>query len=109
MKSLGEILSHIIRQIKCDVTLVVRESLIAKNPEAMKKLVQMTAYSIEYVKSNPGDAAMITSHHLSYRMKRTNEAEKVELSGLEEVTPAMCIQAMKRIEFTPMIDIKEVQ
>ena len=89
--------------------LVVRESLIAKHPEAVKRLVQMTAQSIEYVKSNPGDAAMITSRHLSHRLKRTNEAEKVELSGFEEVTPEMCIQAMKRIEFSPTIDVKDVQ
>jgi NitT/TauT family transport system substrate-binding protein len=89
--------------------LVVRESLIAKHPEAVKRLVQMTVRSIEYVKSNPGDAAMITSRHLTHRLKRTNEVEKVEMSHLEEVTPEMCIQAMKRIEFTPVLDAKEVQ
>lgn len=89
--------------------LVVKESLIAKHPEAVKRLVQMTARSIEYVKDNPGDAALITSRHLTHRMKRTNELEKVELSCLEEISPEMCIQAMKRIEFSPMIEAKEVQ
>ena len=89
--------------------LVVNEKFITKHPEAVKRLVQMTARSIDYVKSNPGDAAMIASRHLTYRLKRTNEAEKVELSYLEQVTPEMCIQAMKRIEFTPTIDVKEVQ
>jgi DNA topoisomerase VI subunit B len=69
----------------------------------------MTARSIEYVKSNARDAVMITSRHLTHRLKRTNEVEKVEMSYLEEVTPEMCIQAMKRIEFSPTIDVKDVQ
>jgi len=89
--------------------LVIKENLVTRNPEAVKRLVQMTARSIEYVKSNAGDAAIVTSRHLTHRLKKTNEAEKVELSYLKEVTPEMCIQAMQRIEFTPMIDVKEVQ
>ena len=89
--------------------LVIKDSLITRNPEAVKRLVQMTARSIEYVKSNAGDAAMVTSRHLTHRLKRTNEAEKVELSYLQEVTPEICVQAMQRIEFTTMIDVKEVQ
>lgn len=89
--------------------LVVTEGLITGHPEAVKRLVQVTARSIEYVKSNPGDAAMINSRHLTYRMKRTNEAEKVAQSNLGEVTPEMCLRAMKRIEFSPAIETKDVQ
>lgn len=87
----------------------VRESLIAEHPGAQKRLVQLTARSIDYIKSNPGDAAMITSRHLTYRLKKTNEAEKIELGYQEEVTPEMCIQAMERIEFTTLLDVKEIQ
>lgn len=89
--------------------LAVREGFIAEHPDTLKRLVQVTARSIDYIKSNPGDAAMITSRHLTYRLKKTNKAEKIELGYQEEVTPEMCIQSMKRIEFTPTIAVKEVQ
>ena len=89
--------------------LAVREGFIAEHPDALKRLVQVTARSIDYIKSNPGDAAMITSRHLTYRLKKTNEAEKIELGYQDEVTPEMCIQAMKRIEFTTLLDEKEIQ
>lgn len=89
--------------------LVVKESLIKENPEAVRRLVHLNRRTIDYIKSRPADAAIITSRHLSLRMKQTAQREFIEKNDIMEITPEMCLLATKRVEYNHSIDKQNIQ
>jgi ABC-type nitrate/sulfonate/bicarbonate transport system substrate-binding protein len=89
--------------------LVVKESLIREHPEEVRRLVAVTRKTIDYVNAHPADCVAITSGHLSSRIAKTLEREKLDQSEFGDISPDVCLRALSRVEYSVSIDPAGVQ
>jgi len=90
--------------------LAVRQDLIERHPEVVRKLIRITRRGIDYIKNNPEDAARIVAHELTIT---SLDVFPSEISGrLEElqITPEVIRRSLsKKMINTILIDPKMIQ
>ena len=89
--------------------LVVREELIKNHPEIVKKLVKVTKNSIEWIKKNPQEAALIMSRQLQITGDKSSPSDAPKDAQKLKVTPETILRSMARIEHSFCVDEAEVQ
>ncbi len=89
--------------------LIVKEELIKDHPDIVRKIVHITKSSIDWIKKNPKEAALIMSKQLQITGDKNFPSDAPE--GVEKliVTPETVLRSMKRIEHSTDIDAVEIQ
>jgi len=89
--------------------LIVKEELIKDHPDIVRKIVHITKSSIDWIKKNPKEAALIMSKQLQITGDKNSPSDAPE--GVEKliVTPETVLRSMKRIEHSTDIDAAEIQ
>jgi len=88
--------------------LVVTESLLSKQPEAVKKLKEINAESIRLMNENPQEAAVIVAQNLNIYQDTVKKEMQSPEANLE-VTPEIVARSMTNLKATPDISIRDVQ
>lgn len=89
--------------------LIVKEELIKNHPDIVKKLVKVTAQSIDWIKKNPQKAASIMSRQLQIVGDKSSPLDAPEGADKLTITPEAVLRSMSRIEHSTDVDPAEVQ
>jgi len=89
--------------------LVVKQSLIDNYPEVVEKLVKVSKKATAWSNQHPQEAAEVVARQLGAVGSKLFPAEIVEVVAKLEITPAVMLRSMGRLEYTTDIDPKEVQ
>lgn len=89
--------------------LIVKEELIKNHPDIVKKLVKVTAQSIDWIKKNPQEAASIMSRQLQIVGDKSSPSDVPEGADKLTITPEAILRSMSRIEHSTDINLAEVQ
>ncbi len=89
--------------------LIVKEELIKDYPDIVKKIVQITNRSIDWIKKNPKEASVIMSKQLQIAGDKNTPSDAPEGAEKLKVTPETVLRSMKRIGHSTDIDATEVQ
>jgi NitT/TauT family transport system substrate-binding protein len=89
--------------------LVVRESLITENPDAVKRLVDVSKKAIDWGNNNPEDAAEIVARQMNSVGGNLYPADQTEAVTKLDITPDVLLRSMQRLDFTTDIDPEMIQ
>lgn len=89
--------------------LVVKEDLLNKQPEVVRKLVKVTQKATDWVNAEPEDSAEAMSRQLNAVGSNLFPAEIASVVNKLEITPAILLRSMDRLDYTTDIDTAEVQ
>ncbi|MDY7036176.1 MAG: ABC transporter substrate-binding protein [Thermodesulfobacteriota bacterium] len=90
--------------------LVVKEELISRHPEIVKKLVKVTKRGIQYIHEHPEDAATIAAGALTVAGKKVLPFKIGNIASGLEITPKVILRSLSnRMECTTDIDPGQVQ
>lgn len=88
--------------------LVVKEELINKNPEIVKKLVKVTAKATDWIKKNKKEAAIIMAEQMKITGEKVFPIEAARDAAKLEMTPTTMLRSMERLDYKLHIDHKKV-
>lgn len=89
--------------------LVVKEELIKKHPEIVRKLVKITCKAINWIKENPEEAASVMARQLQIAGSKNSPSDIVEGAEKLIITTKTVLRSMERLEYTINIYPKVVQ
>jgi NitT/TauT family transport system substrate-binding protein len=89
--------------------LVVKDDLINSHPDAVRKLVKVTKRATEWSNQHPQEAAEIMAKQLQAAGSEVFPAEIAGVVGKLEITPAVLLRSMSRLEYTTDIDPEVIQ
>jgi len=90
--------------------LIVKDSLIKRHPDIVKKLVEVTKKSTAYIHAHPHEAAKITAQALTIVGKDVLPIKISRVAEKLKITPSAVYRALfKQMECTTDIDINMVQ
>ena len=89
--------------------LVVKEELIKKHPEIVRKLVRVTQRATDWINEHPDQAATIMAKQLLLTERKILPAKAAQIAGKIEITPNVLVRSMARIEYTTDISPETVQ
>jgi len=89
--------------------LVVKEKLIKKDPEIVRRLVKVTQRATDWVNQHPDEAATIIAGQLSVTGKKILPAKAAGVAAKLEITPEVLLRSMGRLEYTTSINPGTVQ
>ena len=81
--------------------LVVKQDLIDNHPEVVRKLVDVTRRATDWINQHPEEAAEI----VAWQMQAAGGTDASEL----EITPAVMLRSMERLEYTTEINLEVTQ
>ncbi len=89
--------------------LVVKEDLLNKQPEVVRKLVKVTQKATDCINKEPEDSAEAMSRQLNTVGSNLFPAEIANVVSKLEITPTILLRSMSRLDYTTDIDVAEVQ
>ena len=89
--------------------LVVKEELINRHPEMVRKLVKVTQRATEWSNQHPHEAAKVMARQLQVAGGKIFPAEAAEVAAKLEITPEVLLRSMSRMKYTIDIDPKVIQ
>jgi NitT/TauT family transport system substrate-binding protein len=89
--------------------LVVKEELLKKDPEIVRRLVKVTQKATDWINQHPGEAANITARQLSVTGEKILPAKVTKVNAKIEITPEVLLQSMGRLEYITSINPGKVK
>jgi NitT/TauT family transport system substrate-binding protein len=89
--------------------LVVKQDLIDNQPEVVQKLVNVSQKATDWLNEHPDEAAEIVARQLGGVGSNLLPVEAAGVASELEITPAVILRSMGRLEYTTYIDPKMVQ
>ena len=89
--------------------LVVKENLIRRQPNIVKKLVDVTQRATQWVNSNPRLTATILARELSTTKDRVFPLKAARTAASFQITPGILLQSMSRLSYQTNINRRCVQ
>jgi len=89
--------------------LVVKEELLNRQPDVVRRLVKVTQNATDWINKEPEDSAEVISRQLNAEGSNIFAAEVANIVGKLEVTPAILLRSMSRLDYSTDIDTAEVQ
>jgi NitT/TauT family transport system substrate-binding protein len=89
--------------------LVVKEELINRHPEMVRKLVKVTQKATEWSNQNPDEAAKVMARQLQAVGAKVYPADAAKVAAKLEITPEVLLRSMSRMKYTIDIDPKVIQ
>jgi NitT/TauT family transport system substrate-binding protein len=89
--------------------LVVKEELINRHPEMVRKLVKVTQKATEWSNQNPDEAAKVMARQLQAVGAKVFPADAAKVAANLEITPEVLLRSMSRMKYTIDIEPKVVQ
>jgi NitT/TauT family transport system substrate-binding protein len=89
--------------------LVVKQDLIDNHPEVVKKLVKVTQKATDWLNKHPDEAAEIMARQLGAVGSNLFPAGIADVVAKLDITPAVMLRSMGRLDYTTAIDPAEVQ
>lgn len=89
--------------------LVVKEELIRKHPDIVRRLATVTRKATDWINQHPEEAAAIMARQLSITGEKVLPAKVVKTAAKFEITPEVLKRSMGRLEYTTSINPKMVQ
>lgn len=89
--------------------LVVRDDLIDNHPDVVRKLVETSKRANEWANQYPQEAAELVAGQLQDASDSIFPSEIAEVVDKLELTPAVLLRSMGRLEYTTDIDPKVIQ
>jgi NitT/TauT family transport system substrate-binding protein len=89
--------------------LVVRQSMIDEDPEAVRALIRVSKKATDWINQNPQEAAEIVARQLNDVGDSLFPVEVAEKARQLEITEDALLTSMARMEYTLDIDVEEVQ
>jgi len=89
--------------------LVVRSDLIDSHPDLVRKLVEISRRATEWINDHPQEAAETVWKQLQVTGGQVFPAEAAELASSLELTPAVLLRSISKLEYTTDIDADMVQ
>ncbi len=89
--------------------LVVKEELIERHPEIVGRLVIVTQRATDWINEHPNEAASIMARQLSVTGERLLSTGEAEIVTKMEITPAVLLRSMDRLEYTTSINPGTIQ
>jgi len=89
--------------------LVVKQGLIDKNPDIVRRLVAVSQRATDWAKENPEEAAEVVAGQMGTAESSLSSVEIAGVIAQMEITPAVMLRSMERLDYTTDIDPEEVQ
>jgi len=89
--------------------LVVRTDLLEKNPDLVKRLVEVTQKATAWINEHRDETAEIMARQLQAAGEKISPAKEVEFATSLEITPEVISRSMDRVQYTTSIDPAVVQ
>ncbi len=89
--------------------LIVKQDLIAHQPEVVSKLVKVSQRAIDWGNDHPAEAAGIMARQMSLSSEAALPARAAEAASQLEMTPEVMLRSMGRMEFTTALDPEMIQ
>ena len=89
--------------------LVVKSDLIDSHPDLVRKLVEISRRATEWINDHPQEAAETVWKQLQVTGGQVFPAEAAELASSLELTPAVLLRSISKLEYTTDIDADMVQ
>ena len=89
--------------------LVVKEELIKKRPEIVRKLVRVTQKATTWINNNPNEAAVIMARQLSILGHPVIPTRAVQSIAKLQITPEILRRSMSRLDYETAINAHDVQ
>jgi NitT/TauT family transport system substrate-binding protein len=89
--------------------LVVKDDLINRDPEAIRKLVKVSRKASDWVNQNPGGAAEVVARQLGGVSQDVLPSKVAEVVTQLDITPAVLLRSMDRLQYTTDIEPATVQ
>ena len=89
--------------------LVVKQSLIDNHPEVVKKLVKVSQRATDWLNEHPDEAAEVVARQLGAVGSNLFPVEIADVVAKLEITPAVMLRSMGRMDYTTSIDPQQVQ
>jgi len=89
--------------------LAVKQGLIDKHPDIVRRLVAVSQRATDWANENPEEAAETVAKQLGTAGSSLSPAEMAEVIAQMEITPAVMLRSMGRLDYTTDIDPEEVQ
>jgi len=89
--------------------LVVKQDLIDNHPEAVQQLVNVSQRATDWINEHPEEAAGVVARQLQTAGGEVFPTEAGEVASGLEITPAVLLRSMERLEYTTEINPEIVQ
>jgi NitT/TauT family transport system substrate-binding protein len=89
--------------------LVVKQDLIDNHPEVVQKLVNVSQRATDWLNEHPDEAAEVVARQLGGAGSNLLPVEAAGVASELEITPAVILRSMGRLEYTTDIDPQMVQ
>ncbi len=89
--------------------LVVKQSLIDNHPEVVRKLVKVSQRATDWLNEHPDEAAEVVARQLGAVGSNLFPVEIADVVAKLEITPAVMLRSMGRMDYTTSIDPQEIQ
>ena len=89
--------------------LVVKEELIRKHPDMVRRLVKVTRKATDWVNQHPEDAAAIMARQFSITKEKVLPVKVAKTAAKFEITPEVLKRSMGRLKYTTSINQEMVQ
>ena len=89
--------------------LVVKEELIKRAPEAVRRLVKVSQKATSWINRHPNEAAVILARQLSFSRAKILPLKVAQYAAKIRVTPEILVKSMVRLDYETDIREQEVQ
>jgi NitT/TauT family transport system substrate-binding protein len=89
--------------------LIVKNDLIKKNPEVVRRLVKVSQKATDWVNQHRGEAAEVMAQQLGGVAQDTVPSEVADVAAKLKITPAVLLRSMNRMQYTTAIEPETVQ
>lgn len=89
--------------------LVVKQELIDSHPDIVRKLVNVSQQSTDWINGHPEEATQLVAVQLQATGGNVFPTEAAGVAGELEITPEVLLRSMGRMEYTTSIDPQIVQ
>ncbi len=89
--------------------LIVKDELINNHPDIVEKLVEVTKKATDWAVDNPGEASEIVASQLQATGDTVFPTEVADTAKQLEITPAVMLRSMERLEYSTEIDPTTIQ
>ncbi len=89
--------------------IVVKEDLINKQPEVVKKIIEVSQRATDWANQHPEEAAEVVARQLQATGTEVLPVEVADIASSLTITPEVLRRSMQRMEFTTSIDPEMVQ
>lgn len=89
--------------------LIVKSDLIKKHPEVIRKLVKVSQKATNWVNQHRGEAAEVMAQQLGGVAQGVMPSEVADVAAKLEITPAVLLRSMNRLQYTTAIEPETVQ